>query len=154
MKYIRSNPEYSSHFCVGVTGALQYLRFLQHIADSTLIAYPDGHPETTAGPENELDHLKAKVDAGADFVISQLFYDTDNFRVWLNKVREKGSFAYFTDAQRLIWSRYQRPHNTGHHAHPDIFIVQTHHEALRYNGSPFHSCGAGANQRACVLLAG
>lgn len=64
-------------------------------ADSTLIAYPDGHPETTGGPEKELDHLKAKVDAGADFVISQLFYDTDNFRVWLNKVRQKGSFGLF-----------------------------------------------------------
>ena len=115
------------------------------MADPTLIAYPDGHPETTAGPENELDHLKAKVDAGADFVISQLFYDTDNFRVWLNKVRQKGPYACFINARRLIWSRHQRPRNTGHHAYSDIFIIQTYHKALRYKGFAFHSRGIGAN---------
>ena len=40
--------------------------------------------------ETELEHLKAKVDAGADFIITQLFYDVDAFIVWLGKVRAKG----------------------------------------------------------------
>jgi methylenetetrahydrofolate reductase (NADPH) len=36
--------------------------------------FPEGHPST---PNRlvELDHLKAKVDAGADFIITQLFFD-------------------------------------------------------------------------------
>lgn len=41
-----------------------------------------------------MEYLKAKVDAGADFIISQLFYDTDNFRVWLDRVRQKGTLLF------------------------------------------------------------
>lgn len=71
VSYIRSSPEFSSHFCIGVA------------------AYPDGHDKETA--ENvELDYLKAKVDAGADFIVTQLFYDVDDFLQWVKKVRAKG----------------------------------------------------------------
>jgi methylenetetrahydrofolate reductase (NADPH) len=40
--------------------------------------FPEGHPST---PNRllELDHLKAKVDAGADFIITQLFFDNRDF---------------------------------------------------------------------------
>ena len=38
----------------------------------------------------ELDYLKAKVDAGADFIMTQLFYDVDRFLQWVEKVRAKG----------------------------------------------------------------
>jgi len=40
--------------------------------------FPEGHPDT---PNRmlELEHLKAKVQAGADYIVTQLFFDNDDF---------------------------------------------------------------------------
>ncbi|MEQ8845365.1 MAG: methylenetetrahydrofolate reductase [NAD(P)H] [Phycisphaerales bacterium] len=40
--------------------------------------YPEGHA-ATPNRLTEMDHLKAKVDAGADFIITQLFFDNHDF---------------------------------------------------------------------------
>ena len=57
-----------------------------------MTAYPDGHPDRETDEDGELDHLKAKVDAGAEFIITQLFYDVDGFLQWIKKVRAKGGY--------------------------------------------------------------
>ena len=40
--------------------------------------FPEGHP-TTPNRMDELDFLKAKVDAGADYICTQLFFDNHDF---------------------------------------------------------------------------
>jgi len=40
--------------------------------------YPETHPEASSAGA-DMDHLKRKVDAGVDFLISQLFFDNDRF---------------------------------------------------------------------------
>ncbi|KAM3162841.1 Methylenetetrahydrofolate reductase [Lachancea thermotolerans] len=64
VRYIKE--KYNDDFCVGVA------------------AYPEGHCEGEADgvaqdPRRDLGFLKEKVDAGADFVITQLFYDVEKF---------------------------------------------------------------------------
>ncbi|KAG5634890.1 hypothetical protein H0H81_000407 [Sphagnurus paluster] len=53
-------------------------------------AYPEGHAETHLDEDTELEYLKEKVDAGGDFIITQLSYDVDRYLRWLKKVRQKG----------------------------------------------------------------
>lgn len=52
-------------------------------------AYPECHPEDKT-VDQLLRYLKEKVDSGADFIITQMFYDADNFIAWCTKVREIG----------------------------------------------------------------
>ena len=58
---------------------------------SQIVAYPDGHSEGVHNEDEEIEHLKAKADNGADFIVTQLFYDVDNFLRWLQKIRARGA---------------------------------------------------------------
>ena len=54
--------------------------------------YPETHPESPS-PEDDLRHLKEKVDAGADFVTTQLFYECDRFFRFRDACRRAGIAA-------------------------------------------------------------
>ena len=65
VRYIRRFNENGAHadrrgFGIGVAG------------------FPEGHP-LTPNRLDEMDHLKAKVDAGADYICTQLFFDNHHF---------------------------------------------------------------------------
>ena len=51
--------------------------------------FPEGHPECP-NRLREIDLLKAKVDAGADFIITQLFFDNHTFLDYRDRCRHVG----------------------------------------------------------------
>jgi methylenetetrahydrofolate reductase (NADPH) len=51
--------------------------------------FPEGHP-TTPNRVDELDFLKAKVDAGADYICTQLFFDNHDFLDFRDRCRLAG----------------------------------------------------------------
>jgi methylenetetrahydrofolate reductase (NADPH) len=51
--------------------------------------HPESHPSSNS-LEEELKHLKQKLGAGADFIITQFFYDTDAFLDFVKRCREYG----------------------------------------------------------------
>ncbi|ADD68699.1 5,10-methylenetetrahydrofolate reductase [Denitrovibrio acetiphilus DSM 12809] len=69
VRYIRKTT--GDHFSIGVAG------------------YPEKHPEAGSMAE-DIDNLKRKVDEGADFIITQLFFDNFYFYNYLDKVRKAG----------------------------------------------------------------
>ena len=54
----------------------------------TMMFYPATFQE--ANYQKDLAYLKAKVDAGADFIVTQLFYDVPQFETWIKDCRAAG----------------------------------------------------------------
>ncbi|EMJ99459.1 MULTISPECIES: methylenetetrahydrofolate reductase [NAD(P)H] [unclassified Leptospira] len=51
--------------------------------------YPEKHPEAPS-LESDVDNLKRKVDSGASYLVSQLFFKNSNFESFLDLIRKKG----------------------------------------------------------------
>lgn len=51
--------------------------------------YPEGHPECVHKTD-DIDNLKLKVDAGVDFLTTQMFFDNNVLYNFLYRIREKG----------------------------------------------------------------
>jgi methylenetetrahydrofolate reductase (NADPH) len=77
----------------GLARAVDLVRFIREEHGDyfgiCVAGYPGGHPEATSC-EQDLQHLRAKVDAGADFVITQLFYDCDLYLRFVDDCRTMG----------------------------------------------------------------
>lgn len=51
--------------------------------------YPEGHVES-ANKTEDIEHLREKVDAGCDFVTTQMFFDNNILYNYLYRIRERG----------------------------------------------------------------
>lgn len=67
---------------------ISYIRLHSDVGISAA-CYPEGHPES---PDmvHDVRHLKEKVDAGADHLVSQLFFDNEDFFRFLERCRIAG----------------------------------------------------------------
>ena len=72
VKYIRQ--QYGDYFCIGVAG------------------YPEGHSDESVPsrqePKHDMPYLLEKVQAGADFILTQLFFDAEAYTSYEHLVRE------------------------------------------------------------------
>ncbi|WP_269581335.1 methylenetetrahydrofolate reductase [NAD(P)H] [Roseibium sp. Sym1] len=57
--------------------------------DISVSGYPEKHPESGTW-QKEIDNLKRKVDAGADRIITQYFFDNDLFDEYLERIAAAG----------------------------------------------------------------
>ncbi|MDD9876128.1 MAG: methylenetetrahydrofolate reductase [NAD(P)H] [Magnetovibrio sp.] len=75
----------------GYAYAADLIAGLKRIGDFRIsaAAYPEVHPEAGSA-DADLDHLKRKVDAGADALITQYFFDVDIYFRFLDRVRGAG----------------------------------------------------------------
>lgn len=72
VRFIRQ--EYGDAFCIGVAG------------------YPEGHVDGLSFADDMI-HLKEKVDAGADYIITQQFFNTKRFVQFSDKCRSMGALV-------------------------------------------------------------
>ncbi|PKL36194.1 MAG: methylenetetrahydrofolate reductase [NAD(P)H] [Spirochaetae bacterium HGW-Spirochaetae-1] len=75
----------------GFSHASELIDFIKSINGFTIAAagYPEGHLEAP-DLDTDIDNLKKKVDAGAQFIITQLFYNNDAFYDFMDSVEKKG----------------------------------------------------------------
>ncbi|KAK9125803.1 hypothetical protein Scep_014649 [Stephania cephalantha] len=103
---LRGDPPHGQDKFVQVEGGFACaLDLVNHIRSKygdyfgiTVAGYPEAHPDviqsngvaTGEGYQSDLAYLKKKVDAGADLIVTQLFYDTDIFLKFVNDCRQIG----------------------------------------------------------------
>lgn len=103
---------------------------LRRVADFeiSVAAYPETHPEARS-PQDDIDHLKRKVDAGATRAITQYFFDVVHFERFMERVAKAGINIEIT---------------------PGILPVGNYTQMVRFSAM----CGTGVPPRIHALFAG
>ena len=75
----------------GLSSAAELTEFITQGWDFTVggACFPEVHPEASS-LEDDLSYLKTKVDAGASFLITQLFFDNEVYWSFVRAARERG----------------------------------------------------------------
>jgi methylenetetrahydrofolate reductase (NADPH) len=93
---LRGDPPVGSEWKYQESGfnfAVDLVKFIKETYGNFFVicvaGYPHGHPDSTSY-EDDLKHLKEKVDAGADFIITQLFFKPEKFIDYVRDCRNIG----------------------------------------------------------------
>ncbi|SUZ80062.1 uncharacterized protein METZ01_LOCUS32916 [marine metagenome] len=92
---LRGDPPRGSTEFVPVEGGFQHATdLLQHVKSNfkfgvAAACYPEGHTESV-DLDSDLKYVKMKVDSGADFLVTQLFYDNRHYYDFLERARSGG----------------------------------------------------------------
>ncbi|MEJ6708089.1 MAG: methylenetetrahydrofolate reductase [NAD(P)H] [Amylibacter sp.] len=75
----------------GFSGSIELITALKALGDFdvTVAAYPNRHPDAVSDT-SDIDHLKAKFDAGADRAITQFFFEKNDFLRFRDKCAAAG----------------------------------------------------------------
>ncbi len=87
-------PKGSDRFVPVEDGFAHSTDLISHIRESYDLGigaacYPETHPEAVS-PEADLDFAKKKVDLGAEFLVTQLFFDNADFFGFVDRARQAG----------------------------------------------------------------
>jgi methylenetetrahydrofolate reductase (NADPH) len=91
---LRGDPPDGAQFQVtpgGFEFSSQLVRFIREQGDFSIgvAGFPEGHIACKEGKLADWQHLKEKVDAGADYVLTQLFFDNADFLEFRDHVTQK-----------------------------------------------------------------
>ena len=92
---LRGDPPMGQDSFVPAEGGFAYAtELIEHLKRNfdfgiAAACYPESHQESP-DPQTDLDYVKQKVDLGADFLITQLFYDNSDFFRFLDRARQAG----------------------------------------------------------------
>ena len=92
---LRGDPPAGTSEFQAVQGGFEYSYQLVELVRSFdrfsigVAGFPEGHIACRAGKQADWDHLKSKVDAGAEFVLTQLFFDNRDFLDFRDYIRDR-----------------------------------------------------------------
>lgn len=131
-KYLHSeNSAASTNFCIGVAG------------------YPEKHAAAT-DIATDLKHLKQKVNAGASYIVTQMFFDNSHYLNFVEQCRQKGITVPIIPGLKILTSLKQLT------IIPPTFNIEIPSDLAReVNAAPAHALEIGvawASQQAQQLL--